>query len=111
MKLVFPDRAIVEIPSDHSIFNVMYDIEEIVQVPNVRNGTSFESRGITHENDGIRAHVRGIFDDEDRLMVLINWNTDLGDAWEWADHPDYPAFFTTYAVKLGINSVIYAMTH
>ena len=111
MQLVFPNRTITEIPQAHSVFHVVYDIEEIKQVPNLSNGIAFESRGITHENDGIHAHVRGILDDDDRLMVLINWNTDLGDAWEWADHPDYPAYFSTYAVKLGINSVIYAMTH
>ena len=46
-----------------------------------------------------------------RLMVLINWNTDLGDAWEWADNPDYPLKFSTYAFEIGINFVIYGMTH
>jgi len=111
MQLVFPKRTIIEIPPSHSIFHIMYEIEEIMQVPNLNNGIEFERLGVTHEDDGIQAHVRGIFDDDGRLMVLINWNTDLGDAWEWADHPDYPSYFSTYAVKLGINSVIYAMTH
>lgn len=111
MQRVFPSREIVEIPPGHQLFSVVYDIEEIKQVPNLHNGIAFESRGITHEGDGFQAHARGIFDDEGRLMVVINWNTDLGDAWEWADHPEYPAHFTTYAAKLGINIVIYAMTH
>lgn len=111
MKKVFPDLDIIDIPTTHPIFHMMYDIEEIQQVPNKRNGIVYESKGITHEGDGTRAYVRGLFDDQGRLMVVINWNTDLGDAWEWADHPDYPADFTTYAVKLGINIVIYAMTH
>lgn len=111
MQLVFPDREIIEIPSTHAIFNIVYEIEEIKQIPNLNNGIAFERLGITHENDGVQPHVRGILDDQDRLMVLINWNTDLGDAWEWADHPEYPAYFSTYAVKLGINSVIYTMTH
>jgi len=111
MALVFPDREIIDIPPTHSIFNLVYDIEEIKQVPNLRNGIAFNSTGITHENDGRQAHVRGILDDNGRLVVLINWNTDLGDAWEWADHPDYPSHFSTYAFKLGVNVVIYAMTH
>lgn len=111
MKLVFPKRVITDIPLTHSIFNVMYEIEEIKQVPNLSNGIAFENTGITHEDDGTQAHARGILDDEGRIMVLINWNTDLGDAWEWADHPEYPAYFSTYAAKLGINSVIYAITH
>ena len=46
--------------------------------------------GPTHEYDGRVPHVRGILDDDGRVMVLVNWNTDLGDAWEWADNPDYP---------------------
>ncbi len=111
MQLVFPDREIIDLPPSHSVFNIMYDIEEVKQVPNLHNGTDFERTGITHEDDGIEAHVRGIVDDNNRLMVLINWNTDLGDAWEWADHPEYPSFFSNYAVQLGVNSVIYAITH
>ena len=111
MQRVFPGRKIEDIPLTHQIFSVVYDIEEIQQVPNFRNGIAFESSGITHEDDGVQAYVQGIYDDNDRLMVLINWNTDLGDAWEWADHPQYPAYFSTYAVKLGINIVVYAMTH
>jgi hypothetical protein len=111
MQRVFPDREIVEIPVTHPIFHVVFDVEEIKQVPNLHNGIEFESSGITHEADGTEPHVRGIFDDEGRLMVLVNWNTDLGDAWEWADNPQYPSHFSTYAVKLGINVVIYAMTH
>lgn len=111
MALVFPDREIVDIPPTHSIFNLLYEIEEIKQVPNFRNGIAFERTGISHEDDGRHAHVRGIFDDNDQLMVLINWNTDLGDAWEWADHPEYPSHFSTYAFKLAVNVVIYTMTH
>ena len=111
MQRVFPDREIEEVPPGHPLFHTVYDINEIKQIPNKSNGISFDRRGITHENDGTQAHVRGIFDEEDRLMVVINWNTDLGDAWEWADHPDYPSHFSTYAVMLGVNIVVYAMTH
>lgn len=111
MQLVFPDRAIRDIPATHPIFNLVFDVEDIKQVPNYHNGIEFERTGKTHEEDGRRPHVRGIFDDKDRLMVLINFNTDLGDAWEWADHPEYPFQFTNYAAKLGVNIVVYAMTH
>lgn len=111
MKLVFPDRDIVDIPASHHIFDIVYDIEKIEQVPNLHNGIAFDRTGITHEDDGKVPQVNGIFDDNGNLMVLIVWNSDLGDAWEWADHPQYPSQFTSYAVKLGINIVIYAMTH
>lgn len=111
MQLVFPNRAIVDLPLEHPVFHVFYNIDSVLQVPNVRQGRASQYGGPTHEYDGIVPHVRGIFDDDGRLMVLINWNTDLGDAWEWADNPDYPLKFSTYAFEIGINFVIYAMTH
>ena len=55
--------------------------------------------------------MRGIFDEKGRLMVLINWNPDLGDAWEWAERPEYPLKFSTFAVEMGINFIVYAMSH
>jgi hypothetical protein len=106
MARVFPERPIVDIPLEHPVFHAFYDIDEILQVPNV-----MQAAGPTHEYDGKVPHVRGIFDDDGRLMVLINWNTDLGDAWEWADSPDYPLKYSTYAFEIGINFVIYGMSH
>ena len=111
MQRVLPDRAIVEVPLEHPVFNIFYNIDKVLQVPNVHQGWSAAQGGPTHEYDGIVPHVRGIFDDKGRLMVLINWNTDLGDAWEWADDPQYPLKFSTYAFEMGINFVIYAMTY
>ena len=55
--------------------------------------------------------VKGIHDEQGRLMVVINWNTDLGDAWEWADNPDYPFRYSMYAYEMGMNMIIYAMGH
>ena len=107
MRQVFPDRPIVEVSLDHPVFHAFYDIDEVLQVPNVHQAAG----GPTYEYDGYVPHVRGIFDDKGRLMVLINWNTDLGDAWEWADRPSYPLRYSTYAYELGINFVIYAMSY
>ena len=107
MARVFPDRPIVDVPLDHPVFHAYYDVTRVLQVPNVYQA----SGGPTHEYDGYVARVRGIFDDEGRLMVLVNWNTDLGDAWEWADSPDYPLRYSTYAYELGVNFVIYAMSY
>ena len=56
-------------------------------------------------------HVRGIFDDDERLLVLINWNTDLGDAWEWVDNPFYPLEYSNFAYQLAVNAILYAMSH
>jgi hypothetical protein len=105
---VLPASKIVEIPPDHPVFHSYYDIPQILQTPNVGNALY---RNITHEGDGFVPHCRGIFDDHGRLMVIINWNTDLGDAWEWADLPGYPAKYSTYAYQIGINAIVYAMSH
>jgi hypothetical protein len=105
---VLPGSKIVEIPPDHPVFHSYYDIPQILQTPNVGNALY---RNITHEGDGFVPHCRGIFDDHGRLMVIINWNTDLGDAWEWADLPGYPAKYSTYAYQMGINAIVYAMSH
>ena len=61
--------------------------------------------------DGVVPHWRGIYDDDDRLMVAINWNMDLGDAWEHADVPEYPEEMTALAYRYAINYIIYSMTH
>ena len=105
---LLPEYPIVEIPLDHPIFHCFYDVEEILQVPNVGNG---RYGGPTWERDGYTPHVRGIFDDHGRLMVVINWNTDLGDAWEWAEDEWYPVRFSHYAYQMGVNFVVYAMSH
>jgi hypothetical protein len=108
MLRVFPEYPIVDLPLDHPIFSTFYQIDEIIQVPEVSRGVSGRP---THEQDGYTPHVRGIFDDTGRLLVAINWNTDIGDAWEHADHPGYPVRFSTFAFQMGVNLVVYAMTN
>ncbi len=108
MRRVLPGYAIVDLPLDHALLSVFYEIEELVQVPNVRQG---QMGGPTWEQDGYQPALRGIFDDKGRLMVAINWNTDLGDAWEWAENPYYPLKYSNFAYQLGINSIVYAMSH
>ena len=115
MKKIFPDREIVDIPLTHELFHIFYDINEIQQPPNVGLGEIYTRSGgqtrTWEQPDDTEPRVRGVFDDAGRLMVLITYNSDLGDAWEWMDDPDYPAKFTGYAYRLGMNSIIYAMTH
>lgn len=107
MYRVFPDRAIVDIPPDDPVFHVAYDLNEHVQIPGIQSLYS----GLTYEQDGYEPHWRGIYDDDGRLMVVINFNMDLGDAWEHADVPEYSLLYTTRAYKYAINYILYAMTH
>ena len=115
MKKVFPDRQMEELPITHEIFHTFFDVDRVVQVPNVSLGDLYTRSGGTtrtwEQPSDTKPRVFGISDDHGRLMVLITYNSDLGDAWEWMDDPDYPALFTGYAYRLGMNSIIYAMTH
>jgi hypothetical protein len=108
IRRVLPEHEIVDLAIDHPIFTTFYEIEEIIQVPNI--GLAMRG-GPTHERDGFIPMVRGIHDENGRLMVVINWNTDLGDAWEWADNPYYPLKYSTYAYEMGVNFIVYAMSH
>jgi hypothetical protein len=104
---VFPDRPILDIDDTDAVFHTLYDIDKRVQVP----GIQYLRSGITWERDGVTPYWRGIYDDKGRLMVVINFNMDLGDAWEWADLPEYPEQWTALAYRFGINYIIYSMTH
>jgi hypothetical protein len=108
IRRVLPGRPIVDLPLDHPVFHTVYDIDEVLQVPNVRNGMR---GGPYWEQDGYVPFCRGIYDEDGHLVVMINWNSDLGDAWEWAENPYYPLDRSNFAYKLGINAIIYAMTY
>lgn len=114
MRRVLPDRSIVDVPQDHPVFHCFYDVNKIVQVPNLQKGQEM-ALGIpgatTWEKGGQVPKVKGVFDDSGRLMVAINWNSDLGDAWEWAENALYPLEYSTYAYQMGVNYIVYAMTH
>ena len=107
MQQVFPDRKIVELKDDNAIFHVLYDLPERQQIPGIRA----LSAGRTWERGGNIPHWRGILDGDGRVMVAINFNMDLGDAWEHADWPEYPAPYSAMAYRFAVNYVIYALTH
>jgi hypothetical protein len=44
-------------------------------------------------------------------MVIADWNNDVGDAWQWSDQGFLPIDLTNEAYKLGVNYVMYALTH
>lgn len=105
---VFPEYPIKEMSLDHPIFHCYFDIDEVVQVPSVGNWVYNRQ---TAEKGGYIPHYDGIVDNEGRLLVLIARNTDNGDAWEWIDEPQYPLKFGLAAYRLGMNAIVYSMTH
>jgi hypothetical protein len=107
MRMVFPDRAVEDLTNKDEIFHVLYDLDDRFQVP----GEQYIRTGRTYEKDGYVPKWRAIRDDKGRIMVAICYNMHLGDAWEWADDPDYPETFASMAFREGLNYVVYGMTH
>jgi len=107
MKRVFPDRPIVDIKDTDSIFHTIYDLDDRYQVP----GQRYIRTGRTWKCEGCVEQWRGIYDDKGRIMVAMCVNSDLGDSWEWADEPLYPEKFSALGIRIGVNYIVYAMTH
>lgn len=113
IRKVFPDEAafpIVDIPLDHEIFHLVFQLDEIPQVPSIN---AFMRYGGSSDRPGLDPHIRGIFDPNGRLMVVMNHNSDLGDGWE--RETENFEYFQQYSVgkayPLGINILVYALTH
>jgi len=109
MKKVFPDRQIVDFPKDHPIYSSFYKLDGYPQIA----GLGSFMAGRSWEKGGFVAHLRTIFDDNQRPMLYVNWNTDMGDGWEWSNAEEYPGYlkYTSLAYRMGINEVVYALTH
>ena len=109
LRRVFPDREIVPLPLDHPIFSCFYQLVAYPQIPGL--GSFFN--GVTWEKGGVDAGVHAVLDDDGRAMVLLNFNTDMGDGWEWSNAEDYPGYleFTAQAYRMMINEVVYTLTH
>jgi hypothetical protein len=110
LRQIFPDRPILELKDDHPIFHTLFDLPHMtsVQIPNMN---SLMAGGPGWLSDGRVPRWRGIEDDTGRLMILIAFNNDVADAWQWADDQRYPASEANLALRLGVNVVVYAMTH
>ena len=106
---VFPEYRIQPVPLTHPIFHTFFDIDEIIQTPNqgqgCRGGRTWE------QPDDTQPRIYGISDETGRLMVVVTYNTDIGDAWEFMDLKCYPEKYAGYAIRIGLNFMIYAMSH
>jgi Domain of unknown function (DUF4159) len=114
MSRVLPNRPITDLAWSDQVMHVLYDIEEKDRtfIP----GTRHLWRGpggstVVHQPEGTAPAWRALLDDRNRMVVAVNFNTDVGDAWEYADSPEYPEAMTTLAYRFGINYLVYSMTH
>lgn len=106
-KKIFPDRQIVDIDSKDAIFHTVFDLDQRYQVP----GMQYTQTGRVYEKDGVNPEFRAVYDDRGRIIAAICHNMDLGDSWENADEPTYPQKFSALGLRIGINYIVYAMTH
>jgi hypothetical protein len=101
-----PGHQMVELADEDTILHTAYDLSHRFRVPglNVVHGDQIE-RG------GVDPHFRAVLDERGRVQVQICFNMDLGDAWEWADLPEYPEKYASMAYRIGVNYILYTLTH
>jgi Domain of unknown function (DUF4159) len=109
MARVLPGQPIDDIGLDHSVMHVLYNItqKDLTFIP----GSRHIRGGRIVQPPGSQPAWRYIPDGHDHMVVAVNFDTDVADAWEFADDPRYPAEMTTLAYRYGVNYIIYAMTH
>ena len=114
MDRVLPNHPILDIALSDSVMHVLYDIgpKDLTFIPGSRHLRLMDDDSVqVVQPEGTSPAWRAIYDDHNRMVVAINFNTDVGDASEWADVPYYPEAMTELAYRYGINYIIYSMTH
>lgn len=109
---VIPEYSMVDIGPDHRIMTALYHVDEVPQVPSIQfwRFTRFSTSEMGAQS--ATPHLRGIFDETGRPLVIATHNTDIGDGWEREGEDE--DFFYTFSPKsyaLGINILLYVMSH
>lgn len=100
MRRVLPEGRLVRLDGTHRIFDAFFTLKDI--------------HAIVHPMSGITPSYYGIFEDNDpsrRLMVVANFDNDVPEYWEWSGEGIYPFDASNEAYKLGVNYVVYGLTH
>jgi hypothetical protein len=126
MKRVLPDRSWTELGMDHPIFHCVFDLKgpmQWLQVPTMqfwnRSHNPDDPSSSVHRKDFFRGNgsdrmsVRALHDDKGHIMVVAFHNTDFTDGWEReGEHQDYfEVFSERVSYPLGVNLIVYLMTH
>lgn len=100
MRRSLPELTMIEIGIDHPIFDSFFRMRTI----------DFPHPMMPR----LRARYFGLFEDNDprkRMLAMINHNSDLAEYWEWSATGMFPVDITSDAYKLGVNYVVYGMSH
>jgi len=111
-KALPPERyPIVDLPLEHQLFHVLYDIRHYTQIPSI-NFWAYSGQTSERGAESAQPHVRGILDEDGRVMVVMTHNTDFGDAFEReGDSREYFERFAGAGYAFGIDTLLYSMTH
>jgi len=107
MSRVFPDLIPLDLNNESPIFHGVYDLDNRYQVP----GARYLETGSFEKCQGCPAQWRAISDPKGRILVAMTVNSDVGDSWEFADDPRYDEKFSALGIRIGVDYIIYSMTH
>jgi hypothetical protein len=114
MAQVLPNQPITDLELSDPVRHVLYDIEEkdLTWIPGSRHlRRGYDGTVTLQQPPGTKPQWLSMEDGQGHTVVAVNYNTDIGDAWEFADVPYYPEKMTALAYRYGVNYVVYAMTH
>ncbi len=112
IRRILPGSQVIDLWPAHPIFSAYYEVEEVPQIPSIqfwrRSGGRTSERG----SESATPYIRGILDEEGRLVMLMTYNTDIADGWEReGEDPRFLDAFSPAAYAVGINAALWAMTH
>ena len=110
---VLPNRPIVDIGPDHMLMHALYEVSSVPRVPSIQHWRRSRRRSTSEQGAASQTpHFRGIFDEDGRAMVVMTHNTDIADGWEReGEDDDFFYAFSPEAYALGINIVLYTLSH
>ncbi len=100
MRRVLPDVRFFDMQATHPIFHAFFEINRLDIIPQAYNAGQPIFRGVYEDNDPGK-----------RLQIIINYNTDVSQFWEWSGQGLRPIDQTNEAYKLGVNYLVYGLTH
>jgi hypothetical protein len=106
------EYPIVDVPLTHPIFHQQFEVKRVIQIPSINAWRGMGGGTSERGEDSAEPHARAIYDKQGRMMVFITYNTDFGDAFEQeAADPQYFYTFSVEGYEMGINVLLYALTH
>lgn len=100
MQRVLPGARFLPMDSSHPIFHSFFEVNNLDIIPQAYNAGKPIFRGLYEDNDPTK-----------RLQMIVNYNTDVSQYWEWSGTGLRPISDTNEAYKLGVNYIVYGMTH